>query len=344
MHYHPKGLRRPGVLLIALLLVVAISAVGAAQQSILERVKSRGALVCGVHGSLPGFGYLESDGTWSGFDVDYCRAIAAAVLGNPEAVEYMPLTAAERFVALQTGEVDVLIRNTTFTLIRDTDVRADFAPPTFYDGQGIMVRADLGVTELTDLAGATICVTAGTTTEMNLADTFRSLNIPFTPVVIEETDTLYNAYEQGRCDAITSDKSQLAGRRVIFSNPDDHVILEATISKEPLGPATVHGDNQWNDIVSWVVYATFFAEEVGITSSNVDTFDGSNNPDIARFLGKSGDLGASLGLSSDWAVNVIRGVGNYAEIFDRNLSPLGLPRGLNRQWTDGGVLYAMPFR
>lgn len=341
---HRLGHRRSRLILMALGLVLALQVMAGAQQGILETVKSRGTLICGVHGSLPGFAFLESDGRMSGFDADYCRAVAAAVLGDAEAVEYVPLTAAERFVALQTGEVDVLIRNTTWSLIRDTDVSADFAPPIFYDGQGMMVRTDLGVSELTDLAGASICVTAGTTTELNLADTMRTLGVPFTPVVFEDTDTLYSAYEQGRCDAITSDKSQLAGRRVIFSNPDDHMILEATISKEPLAPSTAHGDNRWNDVVSWVVYATFFAEEVGITAANIDTFTSTNNPDIARFLGISGNLGESLGLDADWAAQVVRSVGNYAEIFERNLTPLGLPRGLNRQWTEGGVLYAMPFR
>lgn len=331
-----------GIGLILGLLTMAAPLMGA--QGILATVQDRGKLVCGVHGSLPGFGYLESDGAWSGFDADFCRGVAAAVLGDSEAVDFIPLTAAERFVALQTGEVDVLIRNTTWTLTRDTEVGADFASPTFYDGQGLMVRSDLGVTELTDLAGASICVTAGTTTELNLADTMRAHGVPFTPVVFEESDTLYSAYEQGRCDAITSDKSQLAGRRIIFSNPDDHIIMEATISKEPLAPMTIHGDNDWNDIVSWVVYATFFAEEVGMTSQNVDSFYNTNNPDIARFLGTSGELGAHLGLRADWAAQVIRAVGNYGEIFESNLSPLGLPRGLNRQWTDGGVLYAMPFR
>lgn len=328
-------------LVVVCLLVFGATAIAQAQT--LERVKSRGRLVCGVNNALPGFGYIESDGSWSGFDVDFCRAIAAAVLGDPEAVEFVPLSAAQRQPAIQTGEVDVLIRNTTWTLSRDTEWTADFAPTTFYDGQGFMVRKDLGVAELEDLAGASICVTRGTTTELNLADTMRARGIPFTAVVFEEVDTVYNAYEQGRCDAVTSDTSQLASRRAVMANPDDHVILDVTISKEPLGPATRHGDNQWHDIVTWVVFATFFAEEYGITQDNVTSFE-SDNPEVNRFLGKEGGLGAMLGLDDDWAVRVIQAVGNYAEIFERNLSPLGIPRGLNRQWTDGGLLFAYPFR
>lgn len=327
------------LILVALVLLYTTVA-GAAT---LDTVKDRGRLVCGVNGALPGFGFIGTDGKWSGFDVDYCRAIAAAVLGDGGAVEYVPLSAGQRQTAIQTGEVDVLIRNTTWTLTRDTDWGADYVATTFYDGQGFMVRKALGVNKLEDLAGASICVTKGTTTELNLTDAMRARNIPFTPVVFEETDTVYNSYEQGRCDAVTSDKSQLASRRVVFANPDEHVILDATISKEPLGPLTRHGDNQWNDIVSWVVQATFFAEEKGITSKNVASFDASN-PEISRFLGKSGDLGAKLGLPAGWAVNVIKSVGNYAEIYQRNLDKLGIPRGLNKQWTDGGLLYANPFR
>lgn len=328
-----------------LLVALAVAAFGtSAWAGTLDKVLQRGRLVCGVNGGLPGFSYLNPDGSWSGFDADYCRAVAAAVLGDPKAVEFVPLTAAQRLPAVQTGEVDVLIRNTTWTLLRDTDNRLNFAPTIFYDGQGFMVRKSAGVKDLKDLAGASICVQTGTTTELNLADTMRALNIPFTPVVFDEIDTTYNAYEQGRCDAVTSDKSQLAARRSIMKNPNDHVILEATISKEPLAPVVAHGDDQWYDVVKWVVFATFFAEEMGITSRNVDSFRESRNPDIRRFLGLEGNLGRALGLSSDWAVRVIKAVGNYGEIFDRNLTPLGLPRGVNRPYTQGGILYAMPFR
>jgi len=313
------------------------------ESNILKKVKSRGRLVCGVHSGLPGFSFLKPDGTWSGFDADYCRAVAAAVLGDPKKVEFVPLTAAERFTALQTGEIDVLIRNTTWTLTRDTQVGADFTPTTFYDGQGFMVRRSLGITTLKGLSGASICVTSGTTHELNLADTMRSMGITFKPVVFDQTDTVYKSYEKERCDAITSDKSQLASRLTVFKNPDDHVILDATVSKEPLAPLTVHGDNKWNDVVSWVVYATFFAEEHNIISRNVKTFQ-TKNPEILRFLGKTGDIGKNLGLSNDWAVNVIAAIGNYGECFERNLTPIGLPRGVNKLWTEGGLLYSMPFR
>lgn len=328
-------------LALALLWLLGFAAVSHGQT--LQAVKERGRLVCGVNNALPGFGYIDNNGRYSGFDVDYCRAIAAAVLGDPEAVEFVPLSANDRQPAIQTGEVDVLIRNTTWTLVRDTEWTADFVATTFYDGQGFMVRADLGIAELEDLAGAAICVTKGTTTELNLADAMRARDLPYQPVVFEEVDVVYNSYEQGRCDAVTSDKSQLASRRAIFANPDDHVILDVTISKEPLGPLTRHGDNQWNDIVNWVVQATIFAEEVGITSENVDSFP-RENPEVARFLGATGNLGALLGLEADFAVKVIKAVGNYGEIYERNLGPLAIPRGLNRQWTEGGLLYAYPFR
>lgn len=336
-----KFLFRVSALVLAITLVAPLLARG--EQSVLDKVKNRGRLICGVHGGLPGFGFLSEDGKWSGFDVEYGRAIAAAVLGDPNKVEFVPLKAPERFPALQTGEIDVLIRNTTWTLTRDTQVGADFAPPTFYDGQGFMLRKELGITSIEELAGASIGVTAGSTNELNLTDTMRALGIDFNLVVFEETDTLYNSYEQGRCDVVTSDKSQLVARRQVLTAPEAHIILDVTISKEPLGPVTVHGDNKWNDVVSWVVYATFFAEEHGITKANVGTFE-TDNPEIDRFLGKSGDEGAKLGLSKDWAHQVIANVGNYGEIFERNLTPLGLPRGVNKPWTQGGLLYAMPFR
>ena len=336
-----KFLFRVSALVLAIALVVPVLAQG--EVSILDRVKKRRKLICGVHGGLPGFSFLSEDGKWSGFDADYGRAIAAAVLGDPDKVEFVPLKAPERFPALQTGEIDVLIRNTTWTLTRDTQVGADFAPPTFYDGQGFMLLKALGITSLEELAGASIGVTAGSTTELNLTDTMRALGIDFNPVVFEEIDTLYNSYEQGRCDVVTSDKSQLVARRQVLKDPEAHIILDATISKEPLGPVTAHGDNKWNDVVSWVVYATFFAEEHEITQANVSTFE-TGNPEIKRFLGKAGDTGKQLGLSQDWAHQVINAVGNYGEIFERNLTPLGLPRGVNKPWTQGGLLYAMPFR
>ena len=334
---------RFSTLVFVLAISLTVPPLASGQESVLDKVKNRGRLVCGVYGGLPGFSFLNQNGKWSGFDVDYCRAIAAAIFGDPNKVELVPLKAPERFPALQTGEIDVLIRNTTWTLTRDTQVGADFAPPTFYDGQGFMLRKEHGITSIKELEDASVCVTAGSTTELNLADTMRALGIDFKPVVFEEIDTLYNSYEQGRCDVVTSDKSQLAARRKVFKNPDAHVILDATISKEPLGPVTIHGDNKWNDVVSWVVYATFFAEEHGITQSNVSTFK-ADNPEIRRFLGETGDMGGKLGLSKDWARQVIAAVGNYGEIFERNLTPIGLPRGVNKPWTQGGLLYAMPFR
>ena len=336
---------RASILVLVIAMATSQPAIGhdTSQESILDKVKSRDRLICGVHGGLPGFSFLSEDAEWSGFDADYCRAIAAAVLGDPDKVQFITLTAAQRFTALQTGEIDVLIRNTTWTLTRDTQVGADFAPTTFYDGQGFMVRKDSGVKSLNELAGATICVTSGTTSELNLADAMRAEGVDYTPVVAEDIDAVYNSYEQGRCDAVTSDKSQLAARRNVFKDPDAHVILDATISKEPLGPLTIHGDNKWNDVVSWVVYATFFAEEHGITKSNVNTFE-TENPEIQRFLGETGDMGEKLGLEKDWARKSIAAVGNYGEIFERNLAPIGLPRGVNQLWTEGGLLYAIPFR
>jgi general L-amino acid transport system substrate-binding protein len=300
-------------------------------------------LICGVNKELPGFGFLGQDGEWKGFDVDFGRAIAAAVFGDASKVEFRSLKAADRFPALQTGEIDVLIRNTTWTLTRDTANGADFCPPNFYDGQGFMLRKDLEITSLKDLDGATIGVTAGSTTELNLADKMRTLGIKVESIVFEEADTLYQSYDQGRCDAVTSDKSQLLSRRQSLKNPEEHVILDVTISKEPLAPVTVHGDNKWNDVVSWVVYATFFAEEHKITQAKVKNLK-SDNPEIQRFLGESGNIGEQLGLPDDWARNAIGAVGHYGEIFERNLAPLGLPRGVNKPWTEGGLLYAMPFR
>lgn len=332
---------RISALILAIFMVAPLLAKD--DESILDKVKKRGRLICGVNKELPGFGYLSQDGKYKGFDVDFGRAIAAAVFGDPNKVEFRSLKGADRFPALQTGEIDVLIRNTTWTLIRDTANGADFAPPTFYDGQGFMVRKDLGITDLKDLDGATIGVTAGSTTELNLADTMRALGIEVEAIVYEETETLYQSYDHGRCDAVTSDKSQLISRKQALKNPDEHIILDITISKEPLGPVTVHGDNQWNDIVSWVVYATFFAEEHDITQANVKDFK-TGKIEIKRFLGEIGNMGENLGLPNDWARQVISAVGNYGEIFERHLTPLGLPRGVNKPWTQGGLLYAMPFR
>jgi general L-amino acid transport system substrate-binding protein len=313
----------------------------------LDIVKSRGELICGVNGGLPGFSFLEEGtGTWSGFDVDFCKAVAAAVLGDANAVQYRALTADDRGPALQTGEVDVLIRNTTWTVTRDTRWGL-FAPTTFYDGQGMMVRSSSGASTLNDLAGATICVQSGTTTELNLTDQMRALGVEFSPQVFGDIDATYAAYAEGRCDAVTSDRSQLVARRTTFTNPDEHVLLDAVMSKEPLGPVAPIGDDSWFNIVKWTVFATFEAEEKGITSANVaDMASTSTDPVVRRLLGAE-PPDSLLGLDPDWAVDVIGAVGNYAEIYDRNLgpaTPFALDRGPNRQWTEGGLLYAPPYR
>lgn len=314
----------------------------------LKAVKERGYIICGVNGQLPGFSYVDSQGNYSGFDVDFCKALAAAIFGDPTKVEYRPLTAKERFTALQTGEIDVLIRNTTWTLTRDTELGANFVATTFYDGQGIMVPKDSGVTKLEDLQGASICVATGTTTELNLADQMAARGIDYQPVVFETADQVFGAYEEGRCDAVTTDKSGLVSRKAVLKDPNAHIILEETLSKEPLGPVVRHGDDQWFDIVQWVVFATFTGEEYGVTSQNVDEIKATTqDPNIRKFLGLEGEMGQKLGLTDDWAYNIIKYVGNYAEIYDRNLgpgTPFNLPRGLNASWKDGGLLYAPPIR
>lgn len=313
----------------------------------LQTIISRGRLICGVNQTLPGFGNVDASGNFSGFDVDFCRAIAAAVLNDPTAIDFRPLTAQERFTAVQTGEVDVLIRNTTYTLGRDGAVGLDFAPITFYDGQGMMVRKDSGIASLDDMDGATVCVQTGTTTELNLADNFRARGLSFTPVVFQENDQVVAAYDAGQCDGFTTDKSGLVSSLTKLANPADHQILADTMSKEPLGPSVLQGDPQWADAVRWIVYATFQAEEFGITSENIGTFTTSELPEIRRFLGVEGELGQGIGLPNDFVVRVITAVGNYEEIYNRNLgpdTPFNLPRGQNALYTDGGLLYSPPFR
>jgi general L-amino acid transport system substrate-binding protein len=331
-------------------LVLSSSAVAAQDAGgTLAKVQDRGVVVCGVNGGLPGMSVLnEETGLFEGMDGDYCRAVAAAVLGDANAVQYTTLTADQRATAIQGGEVDVIFRNTTDTLTRDA-AWGDFGPTIFYDGQGMMVRADLGVTTLEELAGATICVTSGTTTEQNLADQMAFRGVEYEASVAAEIETVYGQYEEGRCDAVTSDKSQLVGRRTSFANPDEHVILDVTMSKEPLAPVVASGDNQWGDIVRWVVYATIQAEELGITSENIGDFAATDNPEIARFLGQTDELGAALGLGNDFVVQIISAVGNYGEIYDRAFGPdtaLALSREgtLNDLWTNGGLMYSPPFR
>ncbi|MFQ4140296.1 amino acid ABC transporter substrate-binding protein [Nodosilinea sp. PGN35] len=310
-------------------------------------VTGRGQLICGVDGGIPGFSFVDESGTYSGLDVDVCRAVAAAVLGDAEAVEYRRLDSTERFTALSGGEVDMLSRNTTWTISRDTSVGLEFAPTTFFDGQGMLVRADSGIETLEDFAGQAVCVETGTTTELNLTDQMRQLNVDFEPVVFQDADAAYAAYDEGRCEGMTSDKSQLVARRSTLPNPDEHVLLEVTMSKEPLGPVTTNNDSAWFDVVKWVTYGLIQAEEFGITSENIATFEGTENPDIARFLGQEGTLGSDMGLPNDFMVQVITQVGNYGEIYERNVgadSEFALERGQNALWSEGGLMYSPPFR
>lgn len=328
--------------------VAPAGGVGGSAGRRLDAIRQRGRVVCGVHNSLPGFGFIDSAGQNAGFDIDFCRAVAVAVFNDPNAVEFVAITAAERGPALQTGEIDLLSRNASWTSSREAQW-GNFTGVMFYDGQGIMVRKDTGFTQLEDLDGATICVTTGTTTELNLADAFRQRNLQYTPVTFEDTPSVYSAYEQERCDAATSDKSQLAATRSGFANPDDHVILDVTFSKEPLSQAVPHGDDQWFDIVSVTRMVLINAEELGVTATNVEEMKGNDNPEIKRMLGVEGSFGQSdLGLANDFAVNVIKAVGNYGEIYDRYMGPNGasftLDRGLNKLWRDGGLIYAAPLR
>jgi len=346
-------MRRRLIALLSFLLIFSVVLAGCSEEaaketkSRLEVIKDRGKLIGGVNADIPGFGYVDSDGSYSGMDVDITKAVAAAVFGDATAVDFRPLSAEERFIAVQTGEVDVLARNTTHTTSRDASVGLAFAPVTFYDGQGMMVRKDSGIESLEDLEGARISVESGTTTELNLADQMRKLGVSYEPVVFDSQDAAVAAYEQGSVDAYTTDRSGLVSRRSTLSNPDDHLILTQVISKEPLAPAVKDGDSKWEDVVSWTVYALIQAEEYGITQDNVATFLDSEDPEIRRFLGVEGDLGEQLGLPSDFVVKVIESVGNYGEIYDRHLGPgtvFDLERGLNSLWTDGGLLYAVPFR
>ena len=313
-----------------------------------QQVVDRGVLRCAGNQSVPGFGYINPDtNEFEGFDIDFCKAVAAAVLGDANAIEVRPTTANERFPVLQAGEVDVIFRNTTWTISRDTSLGLEFGPTTFYDGQGMMVRAADGITTLEDLDGGTICVQSGTTTEKNLADVFRARGIDFTPLVFDGADPTREAYEQGQCDGFTTDKSGLVSQLVLLSDPAAHIILEETMSKEPLAPAVRHGDNNWYDIVKWTVFCTINAEELGIASDNVDTFLGGEDPVIQNLLGETGDLGLALGLNNDFCYQVISQVGNYGEIYNRNLgpdTPFNVPRGLNNIYTNGGLLYSPPFR
>ncbi len=318
---------------------------GGSGTSTLDTVLSRGSLICGVNGQLPGFSFVDSKGEYSGLDADYCRAIAAALFDDPSKVEYRNLSAQERFTALAAGEIDVLIRNTTWTINRDTALGLEFEPTTFYDGQGMLVTKASGVKDVKGLSGKSICVQSGTTTEQNLTDRFRKLNIPFTPVVFDDEDALYAAFTQGRCQAATSDRSQLTARRKSLPSPDNYVVLDEVISKEPLGPAVRNNDSKWADAVKWIIYGTFQAEESDITQANLSQSESSTDPEVKRLLGKEGTLGTDMGLPNDFVARVIKHVGNYGEIYDRNIGkPFQLERGLNKLWTEGGLIYSPPFR
>ena len=326
----------------------AVFVAGTASAGTLDDVKARGELICGVTTGLAGFASPDDKGEWAGFDVDVCRAVATAIFGDPKKVKFVPTTGKSRFPALQSGEVDMLARNTTWTFDRDVKLGFEFTGINFYDGQGFMVRKDLGVKSAYELDGASVCVTTGSTTELNLGDFFRANNMSYTPVVYEKADEIRTAYDANRCDVYTTDRSGLAAQRSELSNPDDHIVLPEVISKEPLGPLVQHGDHQWGDVVRWALNVMIIAEELGITSQNVDDMRAnSKNPEIRRLLGVEGEYGPRLGLANDWAYNVIKAVGNYAESYERNVgpnTPIGLERGVNALWTDGGILYAPPFR
>jgi general L-amino acid transport system substrate-binding protein len=329
-----------------LLLLAVLATPAFAQQSTLDAVRSKGYVQCGVNaGPLAGFSAPDSKGVWKGIDVDVCRAVAATVFGDAAKVRYTPLTAQQRFTALQSGEVDILSRNTTWTITRDTSLGLNFVGVNYYDGQGFMVHKKLNVKSAKQLNGATVCVQPGTTTELNLADYFRANRMTFKPVVIETLPEVQNAYFAGRCDAFTTDHSGLISVRASRApNPADHVILPEIISKEPLGPAVRHGDDRWFDVVKWSMFAMLEAEEMGLTSQNIDQQASSQNPSIQRIVGATGDVGKMLGVDNKWAYNIIKQVGNYGESFDANLKPLGFERGLNRLWNQGGLMYAPPIR
>lgn len=313
----------------------------------LAAVKNAGVLKCGVNTGLPGFSIADSDGKWGGIDVDMCRAVAAAVLGDSTKVKYIPLNAKERFTALQSGEIDILSRNTTWTLTRDASLGLNFAGTTYYDGQGFLVKKSLGVSGAKELDGATVCIQAGTTTELNLADYFRANDMEYTPVVFDTTDQVAAGFEAERCDVLTSDQSQLYALRIKLKDPASAVVLPEVISKEPLGPVVRQGDDQWFNVVKWSLFAMLNAEEAGVSMANVDSMKDSKQPAVRRILGLEGPKGEGLGLSDDWAYQIVKQVGNYGEVFERNVgsgSPLNVARGVNALWSKGGFQYAPPIR
>ena len=336
---------KPFRLILSVLLVLSLA--GIAYGGTLEDVRAKGFIQAGVNGDLPGFGKADEKGVWRGLDVDTARAVAVAVFGDADKVKFTPLTAKTRFTALQSGEIDVLTRNCTQTLGRDTALGLDFCQVNYYDGQGFLVPKKLGVKSAMELDGAAVCVLPGTTTELNVADFFRANGMKMKPVVIENTAELTKAFFAGRCDCLTSDASQLAGHRSSAANPKDYINLPEIISKEPLAPAVRHGDNHWKDIVNYSILAMINAEELGITSKNVDEMLENKNPKIMRFLGVTEGNGKALGLDEKFAYNIVKQIGNYGEVFERNVgvnTPLGIERGLNALWTKGGLMYSPPFK
>ncbi len=326
---------------------MSVAAATAATAGTLADVKAKGFVQCGVSQGLPGFSNADSKGNWAGLDVDICRGIAAAVFGDATKVKYTPLSSKERFTALQSGEIDVLSRNTTWTATRDTALGLNFAGVNYYDGQGFMVRKSLGVTSALQLGGAAVCTNTGTTTELNVADYFRANNMKFEVVAFEKSDEVVGAYDKGRCDVYTTDASGLYAQRLKLTNSKDHIVLPEIISKEPLGPVVRQGDDQWFNLVKWTLNAMINAEEMGVTSANVDSMLTSKNPAVLRLVGKEGSFGENLGVGNDWAYNIIKQVGNYGESFDRNVgpkTPLGIARGVNALWSKGGIMYAPPIR
>jgi general L-amino acid transport system substrate-binding protein len=335
------------VSLIALAALAVILGAPTAGAQTLKTVKDRGLLICGANGALPGFGIPDAQGKWTGLDVDVCRAVAAAIFSDPNKVKFVPLTAKDRFTALQSGEVDVLVRNTTWTASRENALGLNFTGVDYYDGEGFMVRKSLKVNSALELNGASVCVQQGTTTELNLADYFRAHNMKLKSVTFNTSDEAVKAYDAGRCDAFTTDASGLYAERLRLTNPDDNIVLPEIISKEPLGPVVRRGDDQWFGLVKWVLFAMINAEELGITQKNVDDMLKSTNPPIKRFVGTEGNFGEQMGLTKDWAVRIVKAVGNYGEAFERNVgmnSPLKIKRGLNNLWDKGGIQYAPPIR
>jgi general L-amino acid transport system substrate-binding protein len=342
-----KGLAMKRASLVVTLAVAAGFSTQAATAQTLKTVTDRGMLSCGVSQGLPGFSSPDDKGNWTGLDVDVCRAVAAAIFNDPTKVKFVPLSAKDRFTALQSGEIDVLSRNTTWTLSRDTSLGANFTGVTYYDGQGFLVKKSLNVNSALELNGASICVQTGTTTEQNLADYFKSNNMKYEVIAFGGADETVKAYESGRCDVYTTDVSGLYAERLKLANPTDHVVLPEVISKEPLGPMVRHGDDQWFDLVKWTLFAMVDAEELGITQKNVDDMAKSDKPELKRVFGTDGNLGEQLGVTKDWVSRIVKAVGNYGEAFDRNVgagSKLGIARGLNQLWNKGGIQYAPPIR